>query len=136
MECLHAPPHSSHPHLNFICTSSHPKRSFSRVTKSSHPRQTACLLGQFNDCQRQSLQPTAGVSSNIINRLSASFQRGTRIGNPEMEQQLRIFRETPLLCFLFYTKLLSFTLILHKAFQLYLFLFFFIISAPPKEHPL
>ena len=55
------------------CSSSYPKlllpykRPFSRAINSSHPRHTACLLGRFNDRQRQSLQPAAGVSSNILN---------------------------------------------------------------------
>ena len=40
---------------------------FSRVIHSSHPRHTACLFSQFNVLHRQSLQPTAGVSSNILN---------------------------------------------------------------------
>ena len=47
------------------------KRPFSRVIHSPHPRHTACLLSQFNNWQRQSLQPTAGVSSNILNNSMA-----------------------------------------------------------------
>ena len=40
---------------------------FSTVIHSSHPRHTACLLSQFDNWQRQSLQPTPGVASNILN---------------------------------------------------------------------
>ena len=43
------------------------------VKESSILRHKACLLSQFNNWQCQSLQPTAGVSSNILDRLSASF---------------------------------------------------------------
>ena len=50
-----------------------PSSGLSRVIHSSHPRHTACLLSKFNNWQRQSLQLTAGVSSNILNTLLLSY---------------------------------------------------------------
>lgn len=46
------------------------RRRFSRGMDVSHPRNAAGLFGQFKDCERQYLQPTAGVSSTMLSRMS------------------------------------------------------------------
>ena len=71
----HTPRSLVEPHLQlsqFIVVSFYcPQAAF--FQEPSILRHTACLLSQFNNWQCQSLQPTAGVSSNILKRLSASF---------------------------------------------------------------
>ena len=118
------------------------KRSSSRVTNSSHLRHTSCLTRCFNDCQRQSLQPTAGVSSNILDRFRAmvSARREHRKSSWTWSWSSSWGFFTKPLClifalhkayqvyfdfttsfsdlFWFYKKLLSFVLISHKASQL------------------
>ena len=83
--CLHPPPTFTRRTASAVITVHRPQPLlpssgfFSRVIHSSHPRHTACLLSQFNNWQRQSLQPTEGVSSNILNRfLSHRFFSAAR----------------------------------------------------------
>ena len=83
-----------------------------RVIHSLHPRHTPCLLGQLKDWKRQSLQPTVQGYHRIFLtgyelRFSAARASGTFVGRSRSSS------------WGFYTKLLSFILILHEAPQLY-----------------